>query len=99
MVEDFPAIYWGVNALLGLLYALQLIWMGGIVRVIRCGAAAVGGGCLRATAQRVGLQLVWMAGIVCIISCAVLRVSRPLGSHERAAWLLPAGCRMHTSNL
>lgn len=39
----------------------------------------------------------WTAGIVCVISCAVLRVSRPLGSHERAAWLLPAGCRMHTS--
>lgn len=35
VLADFPAIYWGVNALLALLYVLQLMWMHGIVRVIR----------------------------------------------------------------
>lgn len=38
VLADFPAIYWGVNALLALLYVLQLMWMHGIVRVIRCAA-------------------------------------------------------------
>lgn len=38
VLADFPAIYWGVNALLALLYVLQLMWMNGIVRVVRCAA-------------------------------------------------------------
>ncbi|KAL4428508.1 hypothetical protein ABPG75_002597 [Micractinium tetrahymenae] len=33
--EDFPGLWWGVNALLALLYCLQLVWMAGIVRVVR----------------------------------------------------------------
>ncbi|KAL4418843.1 hypothetical protein ABPG77_004440 [Micractinium sp. CCAP 211/92] len=32
---DFPALWWGVNGLLGLLYCLQLLWMASIVRVLR----------------------------------------------------------------
>lgn len=33
---DLPWLWWGANGLLALLYGLQLLWMAGIVRVIRC---------------------------------------------------------------
>ena len=34
-MEDFGAFYWGFNALLVGLYAMQLVWMRGILRVLR----------------------------------------------------------------
>ena len=43
-VEDFWAIHLVYSLLLTLLYAMQLLWMRGILRVLRCRQASGGGG-------------------------------------------------------
>ena len=38
--EDFPTWWWGINVLLAVLYLMQLLWMKGIFRVLRCAQRA-----------------------------------------------------------